>query len=167
MLVKKPGMIRKMENNDFDRVEQIWYQESVRVHNWMEGPDKFWDRNRQGLRDIIKKSDVKLVYDQDDIVRGFVLFGYINPNYIAEIFVDHQQRTYPDGKSREIGKALIDYLKASNPCLTVSVYMLNHKAIKFYIKNDFVITTLYAEQGTGFTKLFMQWERIVPQKAIV
>jgi len=37
--------------------------------------------------------------------------------------------------------------------------MLNHKAIKFYIKNDFVITKLYTEEETGFTKFFMEWKK--------
>ena len=32
-------------------------------------------------------------------------------------------------------------------------------AIKFYIKNDFVITKLYTENKTGFTKLFVEWKK--------
>ncbi len=149
-------MIRQMRGDDLGRVEEIWYQESVRVHNWMEYPDKFWDKRRQGFRDTIEQSDVELVFDEDDIIKGFIIKW--QNNYIPEIFVDHQYRAYPNGKSRKIGCALVDYLKASNTVLTVSVYMLNYKAIKFYIKNDFVITKLYAEKETGFAKFFMKWK---------
>lgn len=153
-------MIRQMDENDFGRVEEIWYQESMRVHNWMDDPDKFWDKRRQGFRDTIKQSNVegvKLVYDEDNTIKGFIIKW--QNNYIPEIFVDHRYRTYPDSKSRKIGSVLVDYLKASNPVLTASVYMLNHKAIKFYIKNDFVITNLYTENGTGFTKFFLEWKK--------
>lgn len=146
-----------MRKEDIGRVEEIWYQESVRVHNWMEYPDKFWGKRHQRFRDTIKKSDVKLVYDEDDIIKGFIVKW--KNNYIPEIFVDHKHRAYPNGESREIGRALVDHLKASNIVLTASVYMLNHKAIKFYIKNDFVITKLYTEKETGFTKFFMEWKK--------
>lgn len=149
-------MIRQMRKDDLGRVEKIWYQESVHVHNWMDDPDKFWDKRRQDFRDTIKQSDVKLVYDEDDIIKGFIIK---RQNYIPEIFVDHQHRAYPNGKSRKIGTALVGYLKASTSVLTVSVYMLNHKAIKFYIKNDFVIIKLYTETETGFTKFLMEWKK--------
>jgi len=152
-----------MRDNDLGRVEEIWYQESVRVHNWMDDPGDFWDRRRQGFRDTIKQSDVegvKLVYDEDNTIKGFIIKW--QNNYIPEIFVDHLYRTYPNSKSRKIGSALVDYLKDSNPLLTASVYMLNYKAIKFYIKNDFVITKLYTEKETGFTKFFMEWKRESP-----
>ncbi len=58
-------MIRQMRGDDLGRVEEIWYQESVRVHNWMEYPDKFWDKRRQGFRDTIEQSDVELVFDEE------------------------------------------------------------------------------------------------------
>ena len=144
-----------MQQKDIGSVEEIWYQESVRVHNWMEHPDKFWDKRRQIFRDTIK--DVMLAYDEDGIIKGFIIKW--QNNYIPEIFVDHYHRTYSNGKSRKIGRALVNYLKDSNTVLTASVYMLNHKAVKFYIKNDFVITKLYAEKETGFAKFFMEWEK--------
>ena len=123
MLGKKPNMIRQMREEDIDRVEEIWFQESVRVHNWMQDPYKFWDKRRQGFRDTIKKSDVKLVYYKDEIIKGFIIKW--QNNYIPEIFVDHQHRAYPNGKSREIGRALVDYLRSSNSVLTASVYILH------------------------------------------
>ena len=50
-------------------------------------------------------------------------------------------------------------LKESCAFLTASVYMLNHYAIKFYIKNDFIINSIYAEQRTGFAKLSIEWKK--------
>ena len=146
-----------MQKNDIGRVEEIWYQESIRVHNWMDDPEDFWERKRPAFRGTMIQSDIKLVYYEDGIVKGFIIKW--QNNYIPEIFVDHKYRTYPNGKSRKIGRDLVDYLKGSNSILTASVYMLNHNAIKFYIKNDFVITKLYSEKGTGFTKFFMEWKK--------
>jgi putative acetyltransferase len=122
----------------------------------MDDPSKFWNNRRQDFRDTIGKSDVKLVYEEDDIVKAFILKWH--NNYIPEIFVDHRHRAHPNGESREIGRALVDYLKASSSVLSASVYMLNYEAIKFYIKNDFVITKLYTENATGFTKFLVQWK---------
>jgi len=144
-----------MRQEDIDRVEEIWFEESVRVHNWMQEPNKFWDKKRPSFRDTINESDVRLVYDEDAVVKGFIIKW--QNGYIPEIFVDHLHRAYPNGESRKIGRALVDYLKASNSVLTATVYMLNHTAIKFYIKNDFVITNFYVEEKTGFAKLSVEW----------
>ena len=149
-------MIRQMQEVDFKRTEEIWHQESVRVHNWMRDPQSFWQEKLQDFRDVLKRSNTKIVYDEDNIVKGFIV-KYEN-NYIPEIFVDHQYRTYPNGISKEIGHILIDHLKASNSNLAASVYMLNHNAVKFYIKNNFVITKMYAENETGFAKFLMEWK---------
>jgi len=46
---------------------------------------------------LLNESDTKLVFDEDNIVKGFVLKG--PENYIPEIFVDHKYRAYPNGKS--------------------------------------------------------------------
>jgi putative acetyltransferase len=153
-------MIRQMKKQDIGRLEEIWYQESVRVHNWMDDPNNFWDKRRPDFRDTIKKSDLTLVYVEDYIIKGFIIKW--QNNYIPELFVDNQYRAYPNGESKKIGRALVDYLKDSESVLTASVYMLNHNAIKFYIKNDFVITKLYTED-TGFCKFWMKWNKESPK----
>ena len=40
-------MIRQMQEVDFKRTEEIWHQESVRVHNWMRDPQSFWQEKLQ------------------------------------------------------------------------------------------------------------------------
>ncbi len=150
-------MIRSMNNLDMNRVEELWFNESIRVHNWMDDPQGFWDEKRKDFHTALHKSDTKLVFDEDNIVKGFVIKW--PDNYIPEIFVDHKHRACPNGKSKKIGRALLKPLKESCPSLTASVYMLNHYAIKFYIKNDFIIKSFYAEQGTGFAKLSIEWKK--------
>ena len=117
-------MILQMQREDIDRVEEIWFQESVRVHNWMQDAHKFWGERREGFRDTINRVAMKLVYAEDDIIKGFII--KCQNDYIPEIFVDHQHRAYPNGQSKKIGRALVNYLKASDSVLTASVYMLNH-----------------------------------------
>lgn len=151
------NMICPMQEEDIGRLEKIWHKESVRVHNWMDDPDKFWDDRREGFKKTINENGTNLVYREDDIIKGFVIKR--EDGYIHEIFVEEKHRTYPDGRSRKIGPALMEELKKSNSHLTASVYMLNHNAVKFYIKNDFVIIRVYVEKETGFAKFLVEWTK--------
>jgi ribosomal protein S18 acetylase RimI-like enzyme len=140
-----------MREDDLGRVEEIWCQESVRIHNWMDDPEDFWNRRRHVFRkDTINRADVKSVFVEDGNIKGFITG---KENHIWELFVDQQYQR------KGIGSKLITSLTETKPLLSVNVYMLNHKAIKFYIKKDFVITKLYTEKGTGFTKFLMEWTK--------
>jgi len=133
-----------------ERIENIWYQESVRVHNWMDDPEDFWNRRRPKFReDTMKKADVRSVFVEDGIIKGFITG---KENHILELFVGQQYQR------KGIGSTLIKSFMENKSNLGVNVYMLNHRATKFYIKNDFVITYLYTEKGTGFTKFLMEWK---------
>ena len=143
-------MIALYNKKDLERIEGIWYQESVRVHNWMDDPEDFWNRRRQKFREDTMRADVKSVFVEDGIIKGFITG---KKNHVLELFVGQQYQR------KGIGSMLIKSLMEVKSHLGVNVYMLNHKAIKFYIKNDFVITYLYTEKGTGFTKFFMEWKK--------
>ena len=150
-------MIRQMRKEDFRRVEEIWYQESIRKLNWMDDPQTFWGKRRESFKGTIGNVDTNFVYCEDGIVIGFVIMG--NGGYIPEIFVDDDRRKDSDGKSKGIGRALIDKVKSTNSYLKADVHMLNYIAIKFYIKNNFVIKRVYAEPDTGFAKFRMEWKK--------
>jgi len=144
-----------MQDHEWKWAEGLWYSESILVHNWMDDPCKFWHDRREAFRSVIEGCATRLVCDEDSTPVGFVLRH--PDNYIPEIFVDHSHRTYPNGKSKEIGRELLGLLKGSCPFVTASVYVLNMYAVKFYIKNDFIVRGMYVEAGTGFAKLSVQW----------
>jgi putative acetyltransferase len=117
----------------------------------MDNPQEFWGRRRSIVReDTVERANVKLVYDEDGIIKGFITG---RDAHIWELFVAH-----PHQRSG-IGSRLLKQLRDVRSRLHVNVYMLNHQAIKFYVKNDFVVTKLYTEETTGFTKFLMEWKK--------
>ena len=147
-----------MQPEDIKRIEEIWYNESVHVHNWMDNPKKFWDNRRKDFTDETCTASEKFVYEESEIIIGFIT---VRDNYILEIFRDYEHRKDPNGRSKRIGTCLLNHVKECRHFLTASVYMLNHKAVKFYINSDFVIKNLYTED-TGFCKFWMEWKREKP-----
>jgi putative acetyltransferase len=149
-------MVRQMQDEDIGRVEEIWYQESVRDHKWMDDPNDFWNRRRQTFRKDTEEADAKSVFEENGIIKGFIT---CKGNLVLELFVDHSYQR------RGIGSALIKHLMETKQLLHANVYMLNYRAIRFYIRNDFVITGLYAEERTGFAKFVVEWK--IPSPAPV
>lgn len=148
-------MIRQMRKEDYERVEKIWYQESVRVHNWMADPAQFWDERRTTFEAYLTQMPIKLVYSEEDTIMGFVIMD--SRNYILEIFRDYNHRKRPNGESRQIGSTLLNCLKGISAKLNVNVYKNNRNAIEFYSRSKFVITKVYNEPKTNFEKLVMAW----------
>ena len=152
-----PSPIRRMEDGDYDQVQKIWLQGSVDTQNWMHDPQAFWEGRLGEFRtDTLQRADVRFVFVEDSRIRGFVTG---RGDYLLELFV-----APPYGKG--IGSAILEHLKAEDgrEHLQVSVYMLNHNAIRCYIKNYFIITHLYVEEKTGLAKFFMTWSKEYEQK---
>lgn len=66
---------------------------------------------------------------------GIVGFIGLNENYIEGIFVD------TNNQCNGIGTSLLNKIKENRNNLTLSVYKKNIKAINFYKKNGFIITS--------------------------
>jgi len=72
------------------------------------------------------------VYVVENHIVGFI---GLDQNYIEGIFIDaHSQ-------SKGIGTLLLNKVKEDRNTLTLSVYKKNVNAIKFYQKNNFIITS--------------------------
>ena len=81
-------MIRPIQKSDLERIEEIWYQESVRIHNWMVDPQAFWDMKRDIFKqDTYERASFKFVFEEDSIIKGFITG---KEYHIWELFVGHQ-----------------------------------------------------------------------------
>lgn len=138
-------MIRKLELKDLDRVMEIWLYANITAHNFID--ENYWRKNYEVVTHILPESNV-YVYEQNGDIEGFVGLA---DNYIAGIFVDTEKQ------SNGIGKMLLDFIKSTNTTLTLSVYKNNLRAVKFYQREDFVISKEQPDDNTGETEFFMTW----------
>lgn len=140
-------MIRKFEKNDINAVMEIWVNENIRTHNFI--AKEYWKDNYEYVKDILPKADI-YVYILDEQVVGFV---GVNNNYVEEIFVDI------NNQHSGIGTSLLDRIKENKDNLTLNVYKKNANAIKFYEKNNFIITSENIDKDTNEIEYTMTWSK--------
>lgn len=140
-------MIRKFEKNDINAVMEIWVNENIRTHNFI--AKEYWKDNYEYVKDILPKADI-YVYILDEQVVGFV---GVNNNYVEGIFVDI------NNKHSGIGTSLLDRIKENKDNLTLNVYKKNANAIKFYEKNNFIITSKNIDKNTNEIEYTMTWSK--------
>ena len=140
-------MIRKFEKNDINAVMEIWVNENIRTHNFI--AKEYWKDNYEYVKDILPKADI-YVYILDEQVVGFV---GVNNNYVEGIFVDI------NNQHSGIGTSLLDRIKENKDNLTLNVYKKNANAIKFYEKNNFIITKENIDKDTNEIEYTMTWSK--------
>lgn len=140
-------MIRKFEKNDINAVMEIWVNENIRTHNFI--AKEYWKDNYEYVKDILPKADI-YVYILDEHVVGFV---GVNNNYVEGIFVDI------NNQHSGIGTSLLDRIKENKDNLTLNVYKKNANAIKFYEKNNFIITSKNIDKDTNEIEYTMTWSK--------
>ena len=140
-------MIRKFEKNDINAVMEIWVNENIRTHNFI--AKEYWKDNYEYVKDILPKADI-YVYILDEQVVGFV---GVNNNYVEGIFVDI------NNQHSGIGTSLLDRIKENKDNLTLNVYKKNANAIKFYEKNNFIITSKNIDKDINEIEYTMTWSK--------
>ena len=140
-------MIRKFEKNDINDIMKIWKNENIRAHNFIE--KEYWEDNYEYVREILPNADI-YVYILNEHIVGFV---GVNNNYIEGIFVDI------NNQHSGIGTSLLEKIKEDKESLTLSVYKKNENAIKFYEKNNFIITSENIDKNTNEIEYTMTWKR--------
>lgn len=140
-------MIRNFEKNDINAVMEIWVNENIRTHNFI--AKEYWKDNYEYVKDILPKADI-YVYILDEQVVGFV---GVNNNYVEGIFVDINNQL------SGIGTSLLDRIKENKDSLTLNVYKKNANAIKFYEKNNFIITSENIDKDTNEIEYTMTWSK--------
>lgn len=140
-------MIRKMKDNDISAILEIWLNENIRAHSFID--KSYWISNFEYVKNALPQTEV-YVYEKSGDIVGFL---GLNGNYIEGIFVD---RAF---QSEGIGSALIEYAKAKHSVLTLNVYEKNKRALSFYIKQGFEITDKETDINTNETELKMTWKK--------
>ena len=140
-------MLRTMKTDDLDPVVQIWLESNRQAHSFIEAD--YWEKNKEEVRKMLPHSLIEIAEIEGNIV-GFI---GMNETKIEGLFVNS------NFQSRGIGHSLIEWAKTRNEVLTLYVYQKNQRALKFYLKEGFVIHKQLIDEETGEIEFLMQWKR--------
>ena len=130
-------MIRLAEQQDLDRIMEIWLEGNLRAHDFVD--PAYWTGCFQEVREAIAQADV-WVWDENGRVEAFA--GMVE-HYLAGLFVSGAQR----GKG--IGGLLLEHIKEQSSPLTLHVYSRNAGAVQFYKRHGFGTVSEYIDSETG------------------
>ena len=137
--------IRVMQKKDIDTIMDIWLQENISAHNFID--EKYWKTNKDKIQNQILKSKI-FVYEDENEIKGFI---GLSGNYIEGLFVKSKYQR------RGIGKELLKHCKGIFWSLILKVYSENKAAVSFYEKNSFFRRDKMDNAETGKTELYMEW----------
>lgn len=140
-------MIRKMEEKDIPDVLQIWLETNIRAHNFIE--KEYWTGNYEMVKQILPEAEV---YVYEDEKNGQIV-GFIGMNnqYVEGLFVKES------AQSRGIGKQLLDHAKSRKTELRLGVYQKNVRAMRFYLRENFLIQAEEMDKDTNEKEYIMGW----------
>ncbi len=142
-------MIRKMEETDISDVLQIWLETNIRAHNFIE--KEYWTGNYEMVKQILPEAEVYVYEDEKNgQIAGFI---GINNQYVEGLFVKES------AQSRGIGKQLLDHAKSRKTELRLSVYQKNVRAVRFYLRENFLIQAEQMDEDTNEKEYIMGWEK--------
>ena len=142
-------MIRKFESRNLDAVMQIWLHSNLDAHAFIAA--SFWTEHFEMVHDLLPQAEL-YVHENENTgqIHGFI---GLTENHIEGIFVAKAAR------SKGIGKALLEYAKPRKPCLTLSVYQKNERALAFYRHEQFVVQSEGIDEDTNEAEIQMLWTR--------
>lgn len=142
-------MIRKMEETDISDVLQIWLETNIRAHNFIE--KEYWTGNYEMVKQILPEAEVYVYEDEKNgQIAGFI---GMNNQYVEGLFVKES------AQSRGIGKQLLDHAKSRKTELRLGVYQKNVRAMRFYLRENFLIQTEEMDEDTNEKEYIMRWEK--------
>lgn len=138
-------MIRKFEKNDINNIMQIWKNENIKAHKFIQ--KEYWENNYSYVKEVLPNAEI-YVYAIKENVIGFI---GLDENYIEGVFVNTNHQC------NGIGTTLLNKVKENRNTLTLNVYKKNANAISFYKKNGFIITGENIDKNTGEIEYTMTW----------
>ena len=118
---------------------QIWLHGNLDAHAFI--PASFWEAHFEMVRDLLPQAE--LYVHENEAPRQIDGFIGLTENHIEGIFVAKAAR------SKGIGKALLEYAKSRKPCLTLSVYQKNQRALAFYRREQFTVQSEGIDKDTN------------------
>lgn len=140
-------MIRKFKEQDLGRLMEIWLETNRTAHDFIEV--NYWKNNYPLVKEKMPEATI-YVYEQDTKVIGFV---GLSDTYIAGIFVE------PNHQSSGIGKKLLASVQTRYDELFLHVYKKNKRAVKFYLREGFLVVNEQMDETTNEVELFMEWRK--------
>ncbi|NCC81802.1 MAG: GNAT family N-acetyltransferase [Clostridia bacterium] len=140
-------MIRKFQPEDLPQVMNIWLEENIKAHNFINS--QHWEENYAFVQGIIPQAEVYVILNEN-IVAGFI---GIDNGFIAGLFVKEAFQ----GKG--LGRKLIEKAKSEYTRLSLHVYKKNAQAIEFYKRLGFFAESERIEEANGEEEYVMVWEK--------
>jgi putative acetyltransferase len=140
-------MIRKLRTEDIDNAVSIWFEASIKAHNFIS--EEFWSSQKQNMRELYLPNCESWVYESEGKLIGFVSYY---EGSIPAIFVD------PDCQSRGVGTQLLNHVKSMYNKLTLTVYVDNESTYRFYQHHGFIDLDKCICEHTGKQQMEMCWE---------
>lgn len=138
-------MIRKFKEEDIEDIMKLWLETNISAHDFIDSD--YWKNNYDAAKEMMPNASI-YVYEENDLIQGFV--GLMD-GYIAGIFVSKQLQ------SKGLGKELLDYAKSNNSKLFLNVYKKNKRAVDFYLREGFLVSSEKEDENTGEIELSMYW----------
>jgi len=140
-------MIREFKENDLNSIMRLWLETNITAHSFID--EYYWKSNYDNVKQMMPEAKI-FVYEENNSIKGFI---GLSGNYIAGIFVEILCQ------SKGVGKALLDHIKERNPELLLQVYKKNNKAVRFYLREGFVIANEQIDKNTNEIELAMEWRK--------
>ena len=128
---------------------QIWLHGNLDAHAFIAA--SFWTEHFEMVHDLLPQAEL-YVHENENTgqIDGFI---GLTEKHIEGIFVAKA------ASSKGIGKALLEYAKPRKPCLTLSVYQKNERALAFYRHEQFVVQSEGIDEDTNEAEIQMLWTR--------
>lgn len=144
-------MIRAFRNEDLDEIMKLWLETNQSAHSFIDG--SFWEDHYESVKQMLPQAAIYVYEDDKDKNHTIMAFTGLMDQYIAGIFVSEKIQ------SQGVGKKMLTHLKQSNDELMLHVYQKNERAVRFYLREGFVVEKEQMDQETGEMEYQMRWNQ--------
>lgn len=123
-------MIKQLTTTNIEEVMKIWLETNIEAHSFIQ--KEYWLSNFEMVKEVLPQAEV-YVFEEDTIIKGFI--GIVDKSYIAGFFVKKEYQGHG------IGHELLEFCKAKYKKFSLDVFIKNEKAVNFYLKNNFKISS--------------------------
>lgn len=135
-------------SNDYGAMADIWLEASLEAHPFIDG--EYWRSNYGAMRDRYLPAAENYALTDGGVMRGFVSLSEGGEGqHIEALFVA------PEWQGRGAGRTLLDHAGSLSEVLTLAVYEENARALRFYLRNGFLILERSTDAATGHPELLM------------
>ncbi|MDZ5254105.1 N-acetyltransferase [Clostridium sp. LIBA-8841] len=138
--------IKELRREEIDEIMRIWLESTIKAHDFIE--KEYWEKNYNVVKEVYIPMAETFVYYEDKKIKGFI--SIINKEFIGALFVD------VESQGLGIGSKLLDFVKLRYKNISLAVYKMNEKAVKFYINNGFKIIKEQENEDSGFVEYIMK-----------